>query len=583
MQLTEAEIIYQGGPIYTGVPSQPLAHALAVKEGLLLAVGDMDLVKEYRGQKTKVIDLLGNTIIPGIVDAHLHPMWGAKLFNSFSLKNEPLRVPELLDRLRDFLKASPQKDGWLKVCGWSRVDGPQITFFDLDQVSKERPIILFSSDCHFVAVNSRGLALLNLSPQSPQPRDGKFGLDQNGRLTGVFEDGPAMRLYDYVTDLSVDFGINLLKRAQWALNREGVTTILDARARAETLNPVKLLEKRRELTLRYFGAPEITPEECPSPELAEKAIFRVQDFFREFSEDNFLKPVPSVVLRHLKVFLDGMPTTLTAYSEIPFYEKEDNGAWQLGKFQAQPRFSLSTITALFQRAVMQNIIPHAHVIADGAAALGISALREARKKFPNQNIRGALAHLDIVTPKQYREMAEIGAIAVLSFQWGGVTEKRYQEIQNLYGPERTQGFETHGKFFDAGVTVAYGSDWPVDPLAEWRNFQIGLTRQIPESKTSITPTKNHPRLDNDRNLTLAEVLQAATINGAVSLGALKWIGTLERGKFADFAVISGNLFQASPQDIGSTRVLQTLVGGKLVYDYRVDFAETLNVARTFLE
>lgn len=423
-------------------------------------------------------------------------------------------------------------------------------------------MILFSNDCHFAALNTRGLNVLGIGRDTPDPPDGKILRGAGGAPTGIIEDGPAMRYYDSVSQVREGAAARVFGLAFEALHRQGVTTVMDTRALPESFEAARFMGSRGELGVRFLGAREVTPADCPTPGDAAQAVSRALAFVREY-DGGEPGPEPGVNLRHLKFFVDGMPTNLTAYTQTPYFE--DFGApgapdWREGTLRGAPYFTEEQLKALFVETAAQGLHPHCHIIADGAAELVINAIAAMRRAHPGKDIRPAMAHLDVLTPDQYGKIARARAVAVLSFQWCGQPEELIEFQRNLYGPVRFEGLETHGKLIDAGVTVAYGSDWPIDPLNEWGNFQVGLTRRMLGGAPDA-----FPRLANDRDLALGEVLAAATRNAAWALGMERHIGTLEPGKLADLAIIEGDLFARKPHEIAATRVTRTVIGGKTVF------------------
>jgi predicted amidohydrolase YtcJ len=274
---------------------------------------------------------------------------------------------------------------------------------------------------------------------------------------------------------------------------------------------------------------------------------------------------PPLAVSHVKFFVDGMPSTKTAFLLEPY--NEDQGApgrpdWRPGSWRGEPYFSQEVLERLVLEAASRGFHPHFHVIADGASAMSLSAVESMRKRFPGKDLRPGLAHLDLVTPGsgQLEAMRDLGAYAVLSFQWCGQTRDDIEGQLRLFGPGRFQGLECHARFLDSGVAVACGSDWPVEPLDVWRNLQIGMTR-----RAVLRGGAQGPRLDTDRGLTLLEALRAATITAASAMGRDSLIGSLEPGKLADMAVIKGDLFSLDKSEIHSVEVRETIVGGRSVW------------------
>ncbi|MDR2460305.1 MAG: amidohydrolase family protein [Deltaproteobacteria bacterium] len=558
----KADKIFLNGKIFTSDESGTICEALAIKDGRIISVGTRAKVLKHQGTQTELVNLAGNTMIPGLIDSHMHPLWGAKMLQTHSLNYEPLSIEDTLSKLEDFLKEDTTEEEWLKVSGWRRMGGSDILAIDLDLLPTKRPIMLFSNDCHFMALNSKGLKLLGIDENTPNPPDGTIIRNSDKVPLGIIEDAPAMRYYDSITQSYGKEAYHIFKQTFEALHAQGVTTIMDARALDETFECIKFMRENGALTLRFLGAREIKAADCPTPEHAEQAVLIAKQFIQKYDE-KLITPSPGIHIKHLKFFIDGMPKNLTAYLQAPFYVNQgtyDAPLWIQGNWAGQPYFSEQKLEALFIVAAKHNLYPHCHIIGDGAAAISLMAIEAMRKAYPDKDIRPALAHLDIVTKDIYKKAADCRAICVLSFQWCGQPKELIEYQRNLFGPERYEGLETHGKFIDAGAIVAYGSDWPIEPLDEWGNFQVGLTRRMIGEKPD-----SFERLDNDRDLTLDEVLRAGTICAAYALGLEKELGSLEPGKIADMAIIKGDLFSVKPWEISKTKVLQTIVGGKTVY------------------
>ena len=195
-----------------------------------------------------------------------------------------------------------------------------------------------------------------------------------------------------------------------------------------------------------------------------------------------------------------------------------------------------------------------------AALDGIEALRKA---LPAADIRPAIAHDEIVDPSDFPRFKKLNATPVLSMQW----EKRAGDtlgLKNYFGPARMKILEPSGLLAVAGARIAFGSDWPVDKLDEWFALKVGVTR----TNAPDAPAEYRGRLGEDPGLTREAVLRAATINAAYELHEDDVTGSLEVGKLADLIVLDRNPLKVPAEDIANTHVVETMVGGKVVYQQK---------------
>ena len=196
-----------------------------------------------------------------------------------------------------------------------------------------------------------------------------------------------------------------------------------------------------------------------------------------------------------------------------------------------------------------------------AVRAGLEAVDAMRKEIGGADIRPALAHCEIVTPADFPRFKALDTIPVLSMQW----EKPAGDtvgLTNYFGPERMKILEPGGLLAAAGARIAFGSDWPVDMLDEWFALKVGVTR----TNAPSAPQEYHGRLGEDPGLSREVVLEAATINAAYELHEDDVTGSLEVGKFADVIVLDRNPLKIPSEDIAHVKVLETVVGGRTVYE-----------------
>jgi predicted amidohydrolase YtcJ len=185
-----------------------------------------------------------------------------------------------------------------------------------------------------------------------------------------------------------------------------------------------------------------------------------------------------------------------------------------------------------------------------------------RKEHPPQAIRAAVAHDEIVDPSDFGRFGAVDAVPVLSFQWEKPAADTVAGARDYLGPARYRYIEPAAFLSDAGARIAFGSDWPVDPLDEWLALKVAVTRT---DKPDAEP-QYRGRLGEDRGLSRKAALRAITLNAAYELHQDETTGSLEPGKLADFIIIDRDFLQIPADEIAQTKVLRTVVGGQVVYE-----------------
>jgi hypothetical protein len=224
-------------------------------------------------------------------------------------------------------------------------------------------------------------------------------------------------------------------------------------------------------------------------------------------------------------------------------------------------FPAPILAALLIQVAGAGFEPHMHADGDRAVHEGLDGVAALRKRFPDRDIRAAIAHNEIVDPADFGRYKELDAIPVLSFQWEKQAPDTMEGARDYLGPARFKYMEPAGFLAAAGARIAFGSDWPVDPLNEWFALKVGVTRLN-------APQPDHKyagRLSEDPGLTRAQVLRAITMNSSYELHQDQATGSLEVGKLADLIVLDRNFFKIPADEIADIKVLQTVVGGRVVF------------------
>jgi predicted amidohydrolase YtcJ len=442
--------------------------------------------------------------------------------------------------------------------------GTEATKATLDALHTTRPIYVSNTFGHTGLANSRALALASVTAATRDPADGRIARRADGTPTGILEEGAKELVTKLIPAATAADDIVALQHALPAIAAQGVTTILDADTHADTLAAFAALAKRGALTARVHLAPQVLDEEADRPAAA---VARVTAIARRYDQGP-PRPAPSITVRNAKLYLDGVinnPAFTGVMLEPYFFNAgtEQEPRWQSGtNLGPALYFSTPRLTALLIGLGRAGIDPHMHADGDGAVHAALDAIEAMRRALPGADVRPGIAHDEIVSPGDFGRYAKLGAYPVLSFQWEKRAADTVDQARDYMGPARARLLEPAGFLRAEGAPVAFGSDWPVDRLDEWFALKVAVTRT---NDPSAGPAYAG-RLGDDPGLTPLEALRAITIVAAQELHADRTTGSLEIGKFADFIVLDRNPLKIPAEDIANVKVLQTVVGGRVVYE-----------------
>ena len=568
-----ADTVYRNGVVYTVDANDSVQQALAVRAGRIVYVGDDAGVAALTGKRTRVVDLAGRMLMPGLVDGHMHPLSGGKRLLHCSLDYAPLTVPQFQARIQACAdqdrarKGIKDKNTWLVVVNWFQQSmlpaGVDTSRATLDAIKTERPIVVRSSFGHTNLVNTRGLQVAGITRATPDPASGKVTRDAAGNATGLLEDA-AMDLVDKLLPALTPAGaVKAAGAALDALRRQGVTTFLDADSDPEILAAFAAVQRQGRLTARAHFAPSIATEDGADPARAVAKVLKMAKQYHQ--EARGVKPAMRV--RQAKLYMDGViaAPAFTGTMVAPYFVNRGTAHaphWAPGDSKGPPtHFAPAVLQQLLIGFARAGIDPHIHVDGDGAVRETLDALAALRATPYGKDVRPALAHAEIVHPDDFKRFAALDASAVLSFQWGKPAPDTVAGLKDYLGPQRYALLEPQALLHDAGARIVYGSDWPVDALDEWFALKVGVTRTNAPSAGSEFAGKLGPQAGLPRTA----VLRAITINAAWTLRQEKLIGSLEVGKLADLIVLDRNFFQIPEEEIADIKVLHTVVGGQTVY------------------
>jgi predicted amidohydrolase YtcJ len=565
-----ADLVYRNGYVFTADKRSHVRQAVAVRAGRVVYAGSDMGVKRFTGAATKVVDLHGRMLMPGLVDGHLHPLEAGHGLITCNLQYEPLTVAEFTARIQACLDATADRepDRWLEVVAWfqeaMQPAGTVLTHATLDALKTTRPIIVRSSFGHSLLANARALELARITSATPDPAGGRIARDTAGLPTGLFEDTAYDALVAQLPAATPAEDEAAARAALDALKQQGVTSFLDADASEAALVAFRAVERSGALTARAHFAPLIPVAEMPD---VDAAVARVVSLANRYDEGPIGRD-PRITVRNAKMFLDGViaAPAQTGAMLAPYFVNAgtlEEPRWTPGSSRGPDvYFPAAVLKPLLIALAHAGLDPHLHADGDRAVHEALDAVAALRKAVPRADIRPAIAHDEIVDPKDFPRFKRLRAIAVLSLQWGKPASDTLEGIRDFLGPARARILEPSGLLVAQGAPIAFGSDWPVDPLDEWFALKVGVTR----TNSPTAGPKYAGRLGLDPGLKRRTVLRAATIDAAFELHEERVTGSVERGKLADLIVLDRNPLTIPAEEIAHIKVLQTVVGGRIVYE-----------------
>jgi predicted amidohydrolase YtcJ len=567
---TVADTVYQHGIVYTVDADDSRQQALAIRGGRIAYVGTDAGVAPFVGPRTKVIDLHGRMAMPGLVDGHQHPLQGGAALLKCNLNYEQLQIALMQAKIQACLDQTRARepDAWLEVVNWfQEAMLPPGTVTDravLDALKTKRPIFVMSSFGHTALVNSRALQLAGITSGTPDPLGGKVGRGASGSPSGILEDAAQEKVAKLIPTPTAADNVKSAMAALDALRRQGVTTFLDAAAESADVEAFAAVQRDGALTARAHFAVVIPPPQGRDPK---GAVAAVKSLAQRYDQGE-VGPEPKVTVRNVKLFLDGVITAPASTGAMlkPYLKLQGapgNQHWAPSTSRGPDvYFPVSVLGPLLIEIAGAGFEPHMHADGDRAVREGLDGIAVLRKRFPGRDVRAAIAHDEIADPADFARFKQLDVIPVLSFQWEKQAPDTMEGAREYLGPARFKYMEPAGFLAAAGARIAYGSDWPVDPLDEWFALKVGVTR-------TNAPQPDHKyagRLSEDPGLSRKEALRAITMNSSYELHQDQATGSLEAGKLADLIVLDRNFFDIPAEQIADIKVLQTVVGGRVVFE-----------------
>ncbi len=539
-----AETVFVNGNIWTGVKQGnaiATAQALAVRGDRIVAVGSNDEIQKYRGKDTKVVDLGERFVMPGFNDAHLHLSGGGFAKLQVDLVGTK-SLAEMKQRIADRARTTPPHE-WILGRGWDHTKWTEQvlpTRHDLDSVTGDHPAIFGRVDGHIAVANSAALKLAGIDRNTKSPEGGAIDHDASGEPTGILRESAWNLVNAKIppptpSQVRKAMELALAEAAQWGLT-SAQSQLLDNREWQDFL-VCEDLEREGKLTARVtmwlpFDLPLATLQQW-------RAHHPATD--------------PMLHTGMLKAYMDGSLGSHTAALREPYSDEPTNkglAEWDQPKLN---QMAEERAAAGFQLGF--------HAIGDRAADMALEAfsaaqqyLREHDSISPHREQRYRIEHDQVLEPDQFARYKALGVTA--SVQPNHLLTDMNWAEKNI-GPARAKSSYPWRSFLDNGVVLAFGTDYPVEPLTPFRGVYAAITRKNEEGTREYYP---------EQKLTIDEALEAYTTGSAYADFAERDKGQLKPGMLADFVILDRDLTKIPPKEILGTKVLGTVVGGKTVYE-----------------
>ena len=529
----EADTIWYNGKIVSMNGSKGIYQAVAVKGDRILAVGTNEQIKKLVGKSAVMNDLKGKTVIPGMIDTHLHFMRYGLTFLQIKCNNMDKEwILEEVEKLAD------QSDDklWVRGSGWNQMlwGNPIFpTARDLDAVSGGNPVILTRSDNHALWVNSKALELAGITKDTPDPQGGQILRDGNGNPTGILIDTAMDIVKKVVPDWSKEEVAKAYTLADQMYSKLGLTTVHDAGDKVD-LEVLKQLISESKINTRIY---EVLDKPTATEFLAKGIKPEVGSY------NNHL------TIKGIKLKTDGALGS--------------RGAWMLSDYSDAPGVTGNSLIPkdevkdFARKALDLGYQIGAHAIGDRANREVLNAFEEVFKerKITNNPNRFYMVHAQVLSLQDIPRLGQLGIPA--SMQPVHATGDMNMAETRL-GPWRILGAYAWRALKDQGVVLTGGSDSPNDYVEPIFGIHSAVTRT---DKYSLPTGGWYP----EHKLSREEALEMYTTNAAWLGFEENLKGSIEKGKLADMVILSEDIMTMPEKDVWKAVPLQTIVGGKIVY------------------
>ncbi|MEQ8952939.1 MAG: amidohydrolase, partial [Gammaproteobacteria bacterium] len=511
-----ADTVFLGGDVYTVDSQLTRAEAVAIRDGVIVYVGDNAGARAWVGAATTSVNLGGRMMLPAFQDSHIHPI-GSGVEAAQCDLNGLADLDSYRRAIRDYANANPDLP-WITGGGWSMAvfgpgAAPSKAF--IDDLVPDRPVFLVSQDGHTGWANSRALELAGINRDTPDPRDGLIDRDPlSGDIVGSLQEGAMALVADLVPAVTVADRIRGLEYARDLLHAYGITSFTDASVRREDLLAYRELLQRGELNMRVVASLRWDRNQ------GLEQVEILQDLRAEFEEGGLLRAGT------VKIMQDGVMENYTAAMLEPYFIP--------GGSRGISMIAPDTLNQIVTELDRVGFQVHFHAIGDRAIRESLDAVAAARETNGPSGLRHHISHLQIIHPDDFSRFAELEVIANFQPVWAYNDAYVTELTVPFIGEDRAQWMYPMKSIEDAGGMIAFGSDWSVTTANPFPQIETAVTRLDPGGDSV-------PVMQPQERLSLESALLAFTRNAAYLNGHEERTGSIEVGKLADVIVLDRNL------------------------------------------
>jgi predicted amidohydrolase YtcJ len=553
----QTQILYNA-QVFTAEYDHPYAEAVAIRGDRILAVGSLQSVEQAAGPAARKIDLKGKFLMPGMIDAHAHPIAGGVTLIQANFPDTADSVPALAQFVAEQMKKNTSRLGDVLVINdidigyWSHA--AEIDTALSQGAFTNQPIVLFGSDGHTAWANQTARTRAGITAQyikSLKPNEQRyFGFDAAFNPNGFVVDDGKTKLDRSLPAPSPESMLEAGRAAVRYMNGFGITAWLDAAASGVVggsipaspddpgyLPVYRALSERGELTAHVVAYPVVQPD------LGTQQIDAVEAIRAKF------KGIPNLIIPGLKVFADGVV-------EVPSHTAALTKPYRDTGRLVTPLFTPAKMNALVSEAYRRGLTVHIHAIGDLAVKDSLDAFEAARKANPNTHLPFVMTHVQFADPEDIPRFGQLHVIAALQLVWAIADPSTNEQVKPYIDPEIYRWQYPARSILDTGGVIAGASDWPVTTANPFDAIFQAETRSGPQGV--LDAAQRMPRL---------AMLYAYTRNSAEALDELSDIGSIKTGKRADLTLVDRDVLTIPAEELKKVAVIFTMFGGKMVYGH----------------